>query len=140
MIAHGTKWAALAALVALSGCHTSRMPGGSAEGTIRAGQTVSGTLAASDLVLGDGSFYDLYTYEGRSGEQIVVTMRSSAFDAFLGGGADAEGGDSDDDSGGGTDAMMTATVGPTGRYVIRANSLEAAQTGAYTLEVRRASN
>ncbi|MGE0158853.1 MAG: DUF4344 domain-containing metallopeptidase [Gemmatimonadales bacterium] len=110
-----------------------------AQARIAAGQTVSGRLAASDPTLSDGSHYQLYEYRGRAGERIQITMRSGDFDTYLAGGTlqggelDAE--DSDDDGGGGTDSQLTVTVGPTGVYGIRANSLSSGETGAYTLTV-----
>jgi hypothetical protein len=108
---------------------------------IAMGQTVSGRLAASDPVLGDGSHYHMYLYQGQQGERITVTLRSGDFDAFLSGGsADADSfEDSDDDGAGGTDARLVATVGRSGAYLIRVNSLEGGETGAYTLTVERAS-
>lgn len=107
---------------------------------IRAGQTVSGSLAASDARLDDGSYYDHYVYRGRPGEEVVVTMRSTAFDAYLAVGTmngdefDSDG--TDDDGGGGTDSRLSATVGPGGVLVIRANSLAGGATGAYTVHVQ----
>ncbi len=104
------------------------------------GQTVSGRLDTSDAQLGDDSYFDLYEYRGQPGEEIIVTMRSSNFDAYLQGGpaqgSDLSGEDSDDDSAGGTDARMSVTIGPSGVYRIRANSLGAGQTGAYTLNLQ----
>jgi Putative metallopeptidase len=111
--------------------------GSSGANALRAGETVSGRLDASDAQLSDESFYDLYEYRGQPGEAIVVTLRSSDFDAYLQGGpasgSDLSPDDTDDDGAGGTDARLTATVGATGVYRIRANSLGAGQSGAYTL-------
>ncbi|HEX8392911.1 MAG TPA: DUF4344 domain-containing metallopeptidase [Longimicrobium sp.] len=111
-----------------------------AQQPIRAGQTISGQLTSSDPKLGDDSFYDLYVYRGRPGERITITLMSSAFDTYLGGGATQalalEGGDTDDDGAGGTNSRLLATVGSSGTYVIRVNSLAANQTGAYTVSVQ----
>jgi hypothetical protein len=111
--------------------------------SIAAGQTVSGRLDASDPKMDDDSHFDLYVYRGQPGESIVVTMRSSDFDAYLGGGTlaggDLDQSDSDDDGAGGTDARLSVEVGPTGVYAIRANSLEGNTTGAYTLMVQSTS-
>ena len=106
------------------------------------GQTVSGRLDASDPKLPDDSHYDLYLYRGRPGEQVLVTLRSPDFDAYLAGGRmvggrfEAE--QRDDDSGGGTDAQLVGTVGQGGVLAIQANSLSARQTGRYTLTVEAA--
>ena len=111
--------------------------------TIRLGQVVSGQIAPSDPTLSDNSHYDLYEYQGEAGQQIIVTMRSDDFDAYLAGGRlVGDGLDvqmSNDDGGGGTDAQLTATVGSTGVFGIRANTLSAGKTGRYTLTVEAAS-
>lgn len=120
---------------------TSDRPAAAASGTtqLRAGQTVSGALDNSDPRLSDDSFFDLYEYRGQPGETITVTLRSPDFDAFLQGGV-LSGGEvdvqeSDDDSAGGTDSRITATLGGSGVYIIRANSLTSGETGAYTLSL-----
>jgi hypothetical protein len=108
--------------------------------TLSAGQTVSGTLTRSDLMLSDSSFFDQYVYRGRPGERLQITMRSTDFDAYLrwgllsGNNFQAEA--TDDDAGGGTDAQVTVTVGGTGVYVVQANAFEAGKTGSYTLTVQ----
>jgi hypothetical protein len=67
----------------------------------------------------------------------MVTLRSSAFDAFLQGGTvsggDMEIAETDDDSAGGTDSRITGTIGASGTYQIRANSLSPGETGSYTI-------
>jgi hypothetical protein len=113
-------------------------PGGAVR-PLTAGQTVSGSLDRSDPRLDDESYYDLYVYRGRPNERIVVTMRSRAFDTYLAGGSLGGGGfrqqASDDDGAGGTDSRLEATLGSDGVYAIRANSLLAGQTGAYTISL-----
>lgn len=106
---------------------------------IRVGQTVSGRLEASDPKLGDRSHYDLWTFQGRAGEQVTATLRSGDFDAFLvlgrGEGGRFEEIESDDDGAGGTDARVSATLPAAGTYALRANTLAGGQTGAYTLQL-----
>jgi hypothetical protein len=109
-------------------------------GTITLGQTVSGRLDADDAQAGDDSFYELWTFRGRPGDRVTITLRSSDFDAYLGWGRMSGGGeweeiDSDDDGAGGTDARLEVTVGDQGTYVIRANTLSSGETGSYTLQV-----
>ncbi len=107
------------------------------------GQTVSARLDATDPVLGDNSHYELFAYQGRAGEQVLVTLRSVDFDAYLAVGRLAGGtfqsSESDDDGAGGTDSQLLATLGADGVLAIRANSLGAGQTGAFTLNVAAAS-
>ncbi len=106
---------------------------------LTAGQSTSGRLERGDRQLQDDSFFDLFEYRGQPGEQITVTLRSNDFDAFLQGGpptaSDIDVQESDDDSGGGTDAQITATLGASGVYRVRANSYGADATGAYTISV-----
>lgn len=109
---------------------------------IRVGQTVSGELTSSDPQMDDDSHYDIWTFTGRRGDRIAVTMKSSAFDTYLAVGR-MEGGsfsgiDSDDDGAGGTDSRVTITLDADGEYAIRANSLFAGASGAYTLKLERA--
>jgi len=114
-----------------------------AQQTVTLGQTVRGRLEASDPKLDDGSHYDIWNYRGRAGERIVVTLRSSDFDAYLAfgkisGGECSDNCQTDDDGAGGTDSRVTATIGAAGTYQIRANTLQGGETGAYTLEVQAA--
>lgn len=113
-----------------------------AGGEIRAGQTVSGSLDEGDQTTDDGSFFELWTYRGRPGERIVITLRSGDFDTFLGWGRLVSGSydqlDSDDDGlGEGTDSWLEVTPGDDGVYHIRASALFPGETGAYTLTVER---
>jgi hypothetical protein len=107
--------------------------------SISFGQTVSAQLTSGDRTLGDGSYYDGYRFQGRAGQQVTITLRSSAFDAFLSVarvvGDQLVDADSDDDSAGGTNARVTITLPTGGEYVIKANSLSAGSTGAYTLSL-----
>jgi hypothetical protein len=107
---------------------------------ITIGETVNGRLVETDPKIPDGSHFHLYMFRGRPGQRVAVIMRSEDFDAYLYGGR-IEAGTfveeaTDDDSGGDTDAKLEVTIPESGQYVIRANSLEAAKTGAYTLTVQ----
>ncbi|HYJ80612.1 MAG TPA: hypothetical protein VEW03_13450 [Longimicrobiaceae bacterium] len=107
---------------------------------VSAGQSVTGTLDASDATLDDGSFYEVWNYRGRAGERITIRLHSDAFDAYLafgrlsGGECSAEC-KTDDDGGGGTDARIRVEIPETGVYQIRVNALNEGQTGAFTLAV-----
>ena len=107
---------------------------------IRSGQSVSGELSESDPRMDDASHYDLYSFNARRGQQVVITLRSSAFDAYMAlGQIDGESFntlESNDDDGGGDDAQINYRIPRDGVYVIRANSLFANQTGAYTVEMK----
>jgi hypothetical protein len=86
-----------------------------AQGKLQLGQSASGSLSSSDSKLeSDSSFYDMWSYTGRAGETIRVTLKSTDFDAYLSVGRE-DGGefselDSDDDGGGGTDSKVVVTL------------------------------
>ena len=106
------------------------------------GQQVNGELDENDAVLEtDGSFYELWSYQGRAGEQLRIRMDSEAFDTYVAiGRMEAGCGDFEeiatmDDGGDGTNTLLEITLPEDGEYVIRANSFSAEQTGDYTLVV-----
>ncbi|MFL6212033.1 MAG: PPC domain-containing protein, partial [Pyrinomonadaceae bacterium] len=110
---------------------------------ISPGQTLNGALAGTDCGLGDGSFYDEYTFTATAGQQLSVSMSSTDFDTYLFLLKPSETFPSqttlqDDDGGGGTNSRIPATSGfvtvsETGTYSILANSFDANQTGAYSV-------
>ncbi len=106
---------------------------------LRAGQTVSGRLSDADPIMTDRSPFATWFYEGRAGEQITVTMRSTDFDAFLHLGqqglTEALANNDDAAEAGGTNAQISITLPRDGMYVIVANMLSSGSSGAYTLEL-----
>ena len=115
----------------LGGCGTST--------PINFGQTVNGSLSSNDCRLEDNSFFDAYTFNGTTGQQISISMSSATFDTFLflrrPDGTILE---SDDDGGGGTNSRIPAgsgffTLPTTGVYTILANSFSPNVTGTYAL-------
>jgi hypothetical protein len=112
----------------------------SAQSTIRVGQTINGTLTASDPVMEvDGSNYDCYIVSTRAGQTYTIDLESDDFDTFIGMGAgrgcqppvDEY---NDDRSDGDTNSRLTFTSAG-GDYFIFANSYEAGESGAYRLSV-----
>ncbi|MDY7013233.1 MAG: trypsin-like peptidase domain-containing protein, partial [Cyanobacteriota bacterium] len=105
------------------------------------GENRRGTLSRGDNILpADNSVFDLYSFEGRAGEVVNITMNSSEVDAYLI--LVAPGGDDiaqDDDSAGGTNARIVATLPVDGTYWIVANSYQAGELGSYTLQARGSS-
>jgi subtilisin len=111
--------------------------------SIGIGQTVNGSLADTDCryPTGGDHFSDAYTFTGTAGQQIAVSMSSTAFDSFLyllgPSGAEVA---SNDDGGGGTNSRIPATSGfftlpSSGTYTIQATSFSAATAGTYTLSL-----
>jgi hypothetical protein len=106
---------------------------------VTVGQTVNGTLAASDSKMDNNTLYEDYTVRLGANQSIEARMSSSAFDAFLRVGRNTgnafQEDKSDDDSGGGTDARVRFTAPADGTYTIRANALNADGSGSFQLRV-----
>lgn len=108
---------------------------------IALGQVLAGALAPTDCVLADGSFMDLYRLPVTTNGRVQFDVTSTGFDAYLliflenpDGTRVAVG--FDDNSGGGTNARITRDVLAGETYVIGANSLLEAVTGAYQVGVQ----
>lgn len=103
------------------------------------GQTATGSLETSDPVFPDSTHYDQWTYSGRSGERVQITLESSAFDAYLivarQTGDSFESLEEDDDGAGGTNARVTIELPADGTYLVAANSYVGGVLGEYTLRV-----
>ncbi|HMV32407.1 MAG TPA: PPC domain-containing protein, partial [Gemmatimonadales bacterium] len=108
-------------------------------GAITIGTPVSGELKQGDEVLDDDSFADSYSFRGRGGQALTITLTSADFDAYLAFGRLVEGAyvslESDDDGAGGTNSKIDVTLPADGDYIVRANTLFKNKTGRYTLLV-----
>jgi hypothetical protein len=108
---------------------------------VEAGATVSGRLEAGDEAMGNGALTDTYIYHGRAGETIVVTLRSTDFDAVLAVGRPGHSGcrpmDTDNDGAGGTDSKLKVTFNDDADYHIHVRTHGSDGQGAYTLTVER---
>ena len=103
-------------------------------------QTINGNLTTSACPLGDGTFYNAYSFTANAGQQIAVSMTSSDFDTFLLlNRPDGTTLATDDDSGGGFNSRIPPgtnfiALPVTGTYTIWANAADPADTtGAYSL-------
>lgn len=115
-----------------------------APGVVLLGVPVRGRLERPDEKERDGSYLDTYTYHGRRGETLVITLRSTDFDAFLrvgqvhpSGCRPVPGNEADNDGGGGTDSRVRVQLPEDGDFHVHVGSREAGETGAYTLTVVR---
>lgn len=121
--------AAVAALV---------LPGAAqAQSALTLGQAVTNKFAPGDPKLSDGSSYRCYRLQTEAGRRYRIDMQSAEFDAFLAVGRGDDCGEmpldaADDDSGTGTDAQVEIS-GNGGAWLIRANTLNAGESGAFTL-------
>jgi hypothetical protein len=105
---------------------------------LNVGQTVNGTLASSDSLLSDDSFYDCFSVQTRVGQRLQIDQTSSDFDSYLSVGTGSceqlAASTGDDDSGGGLNARVLRD-GDGSVLFIQANSIGARATGAYQLRV-----
>lgn len=109
---------------------------------VLAGEPVGGTLSRTDRTTESGAYYDTYVYTGRAGERISISLTSTDFDPLLSVVHVSANGSTtepieDDDGGDGTDALLILPLDADGTYRITATSYDAAETGAYRLEVRQ---
>ena len=107
---------------------------------ISVGQTINGNLTTGDCPLGDGTFYDTYSFNGNAGQRVAVSMTSSQFDTFLFlNRPDGSPLAVDDDGGDGTNSRVPPgsgfiTLPVTGTYTIWANAFDPADTtGSYSV-------
>lgn len=104
---------------------------------LTAGTRHSSSLDANDATLDDGSHVELWAMELQAGQQVTVTMRSSAFDTMLlmmqvdNTSFNAENDDFEDGS---TDSRISFRAPATGVYAFLANSYEGGARGNYTIE------
>jgi hypothetical protein len=101
---------------------------------------VSGRLEAGDRPRSGGGYQDVFEFDGREGQDIVLEMHSTDFDSYLElrdpeGGMVAE----NDDGGEGRDAMIMTRLPRAGRYRVIARSYgESESTGFYELSLTAA--
>ena len=98
--------------------------------------TRGGELTTADCRLTDGSYVDIYSFQGTAGQTVTITMTSTPFDAFLfllnpSNTVVA----TNDDFGGTLNSQIIFTLNATGLWSIAANSVFASQFGAYTLSL-----
>lgn len=101
------------------------------------GDARTGTLDDTDARISSGEYRDLYSFDGRAGEQVVVELSSSDFDPYLV--LTPPSGDSidNDDADNRVDlSRIELTLPVDGRYRVMVTSYQAGETGAYRLTVR----
>ena len=102
----------------------------------------SGTLSEGDFTHGDGRFFDAWVYRISTPSELVITLNSADFDAYLVV-AEREGGgfrvlDEDDDGGSDSNSTLTYRFPDPGFYVILATTYSGGETGNYDLILGRA--
>ncbi|HJR53800.1 MAG TPA: hypothetical protein VJ982_08785 [Gemmatimonadota bacterium] len=99
--------------------------------------SVSGVLDAEDPQRADESWYEAWSMEVQAGDHAVLTLQSPDFDAYLTLVSPTNRAFNDDDGAGGTDSRLDMTFDEAGRWTVVANTLNAGDTGGYTLSVER---
>lgn len=122
----------LGAGVAQSGTQSMSRP---AEGIIL---QQSGRLSSGDEMAPDGTLFDIYSFNGESGQTVMVTLESQEFDTYLvliddAGRVIADNDDRDVDT---TDSEVSATLPLSGVYSVIVNGYSTADQGSYRLTVR----
>jgi hypothetical protein len=136
----GAALVAAASPVAAQGADTAA-PAARAIATIAVGQTRAGMLEEGDYTMGDGTWADVWYFQGTQGQRVVIELRvvvNNAFDPYLqlldpAGGKLAE----DTDGAGNHNSRITFTLRETGRFQIVVNNEgDSQKTGRYTLSLR----
>ncbi|MBX3429547.1 MAG: caspase family protein [Hyphomonadaceae bacterium] len=126
--------AAMVLAAALAACGQLMGAGG-----LQPGQTVSGTLEASETKSDqNNAVADVYQLNGRQGEQYTITLTSDAFDAYLyvrGPGSLSQ--DNDDDGSGSYNSRVNIIFPENGTAQVYVTSFSRNATGAYNLRVDR---
>ncbi len=105
------------------------------------GSSVRGRLNSSSNLLPDNSYFDAYTFEGRAGQRISITMDSDQLNSYLLlYGPNQEDLGQDDDSGDGHNARLDVTLPVNGSYLLLANSYSASEQGQYKLSINTQAN
>jgi hypothetical protein len=99
--------------------------------------SVSGVLDAEDQQRSDESWYEGWSIDAQPGDRAVLLLQSPDFDAYLTLVSPTGRAFNDDDGGGGTDSRLEMTFDEAGRWTVVANTLNAGDTGGYTLSVER---
>jgi len=109
--------------------------------TIAVGQTRTGILEEGDYTMGDGTWADVWYFQGTQGQRVVIELRvavANVFDPYLqlldpAGSKLAE----DTDGAGNHNSRITFTLREAGRFQIVVNNEgDSRKTGRYTLSLR----
>ncbi len=101
---------------------------------LQVGGSVQGSLEAGDSTLESGEFNDIYTFDGRAGQSISVSLTATDFDPYVGiqltSGEIIE---NDDWENKRDQSRIDLQLPETGRYKVIATSYSPGATGSYSL-------
>jgi len=99
-------------------------------------RSYQGRLDKGDSQLDEGEYYDVYEFQGGTGDAVVIELLSSDFDTYLvlmaPSGADTQ---NDDFEGSTTRSRIEKALDETGEWHVLVTSFEAGETGAYDLAI-----
>ncbi|MEK6609969.1 MAG: PPC domain-containing protein [Gemmatimonadota bacterium] len=102
------------------------------------GTTVQGRLETGDQQMNDGTWADIWQFQGAAGQSVTIELRSEEFDTYLqlldgAGNRLAE----DDDSLGDLDSRITFTLPSSGLFQMVVNNFgDSRRAGIYTITLR----
>ncbi|MBN1436361.1 MAG: PPC domain-containing protein [Sedimentisphaerales bacterium] len=100
-----------------------------------------GSLDEDDEILtGEGSYYDLYTFQANYGDSVDIDLMSEDFNAYIICKSPLGQRRFDDNSGDGENAHLGFVADASGAYRLWVNSFAEGEEGAYDLAVRGGSN
>jgi hypothetical protein len=117
---------------------TGRVPDPGQIGQIQIGWNVQGRLETGDQEMNDGTWADVWQFQGQAGRTVTIELRSEEFDTYLQL-LDAQGNRlaEDDDSLGNLDSSIVFRLPATGMYQIVVNNFsDERRSGLYTLSLR----
>jgi serine protease Do len=104
------------------------------------GRKVSGDLAEGDIQLRDGSYMDLYAFEGKAGQKVTIDLVSTDFNATLIVHATKDGqptekpiAQNDDAGAGNLNSRVNIVLPESGLYFVLANSKDGGEKGKYQI-------
>jgi len=106
--------------------------------TIRVGETINGTISASDSLYPDNSYFKFYQFTAPAGRPVTIDLSSDDFDPVLiVRGEDLDNSIINDDGGPGCYARVSRTFPSTGPYRILVNTTASPerQTGRFSLSI-----
>lgn len=100
------------------------------------GTPVQGRLDSNSSVLeDDNSYYTRYTFEGKAGQRLIISMTSSELDSYLILlSPDGDDLGQDDNGAGGKNSKLIVTLPEDGTYTVLANTHGAREVGRYSLQ------
>lgn len=110
--------------------------GGSKDRVAGGPRIETGELAEGDQTISNGEYMDIYTFQGRTGQQVVLDLRSQDFDPYLiFRGPEDQSAENDDHEGDAHRSLLAMTLEADGDYRVGVTSYRPGETGRYVLRM-----